>query len=244
LIVFLCGISLFEMAFFSMVSMYGGSDETYGVRYFLESVPFITILAVYAAFELIGKISNKTLYLSVALFVMFTWFFLSEGSRIYSHDVVYRKLPLVLAASLILLSYLTLRRWGNLSTILYLLISMSVAYGFSMAYADFYLLGILRRSVYETCQRLESQIQDDSAVFYSLKGEAPYVSYVKLFKKTRMVSGYVDRGRDTNRMLMFYNSRNIPIYINMLGDPRWVNETINFIIANNMTNVYYVSYSR
>lgn len=240
LAVFFLFFCTMEMAYFSTRGGLGGDDETYGMRYFLEAVPLFTVLSAAVAFEIGKKVPKGTLVVSGLLLVVGIAFLLGEGHRVYPTGIL-RKLPVVLAALTVYTAWMGLTR-KDYAQASCLFISLCIAFSVSAAYVDLTVLGSLRGGVYGTFRLLEPQIQNDSAIFYTQSGEAPYAEYVKLFKKVRMVGRYMDDGNDTGRLLQFYTSKGIPVYVNLLN-PEGSQEILDIASEMNLTNVYFINFS-
>jgi len=234
LVMFISAVALCEPLLFSFTYSHGGSDETLGMRYFLDSLPFILILSVYAMSRVYIPVSGPAVVVSVALSLLLAWG-MAWNDQVYS-GFLYRLLPVILSV-LLLISGLMSFRLRTFSTVFVLLLLLSIAFSSSVAFSDHYLISRWRAESHMAESILLSSLKDDSAFFYYLKEEGLHVEYVKLYKRVRMVVEVIDGGNDTIRLVEFYNSRGVPVYINAMGNMEWANRTYEYAAKNNMSDV-------
>lgn len=239
-VLLLSSLVLAEFMLTPFTSM-GGLDETYGMRYLLESVPFLAVLSMYSASVFLAGVKKKHMILSFMVFVVFTAFMLSSGHRLYSNAGLHRTLPLLLAVSLFVSSAEWFRD-RRVKLVLLLFLALSAGYSASVGYADLKVMKLTRDVVWGTSVQLLEGVEDDSVIVYANKQAYPYVVLPKVYKRVRLVSAYADGGADLPAVLDYYAGEGKKVYVsNMLG-PAWYNATMNYAVENNMSNMFFLNY--
>ncbi len=230
----LFAVAFFEPFVYSSVYAHGGSDETFGMRYFLDGVPYLAVLSVYVMSRIYTRVSRPGVAVSVALSLLLARD-MAFNNEVYS-GLFYRALPVAFALLLLAIGTLALKS-KSYPTAFMLVLFLSVSYSASVAFSDYYISFSWRSGYNDASEILLSNVKDGSALFYYRREEAVTLDYVKLYKDVRIVAASVDGGKDTARMLRFYNSRGIPIYVNALGNSAWANWTYDYALKNNLSNV-------
>lgn len=233
--------ALAEPLFFSVRESIGGQDETYGMRYFLESLPFLVLLACYSINSIIEKLTRTEAAYSIVTFLASTSFLLSSGHRLYSTGDLHHDMPLLLVLMLAILAVIYMA-YGRLRLFLLLALVLSFSYASSIAYADLKVMKTTRDIVWDTSSQLSANVRDDSAIIFSSKNEYPYLVAPKLDKRVRLVAAYVDYGNDLPAIMEQYSRDGITIYISNWGGRDWYEATRDFILENNITEAYYLNY--
>ncbi|MFH1054846.1 MAG: hypothetical protein V1744_01995 [Candidatus Altiarchaeota archaeon] len=240
LVALLTSFALAEVALSPFISA-GGWDETYSMRYFLESLPFLVLFAAYSMGVLLRSLSRMELVFSAIVFLVFAAYLLSSGENIYLSDGLIRNIPMLIYVVL-LVSASAYLKFTQVRPILLLFLILSVSYAASIAYADLHVMEVVKGTVWGTSVQVAEQVPNDSVIIFSKKGEYPYLATVKLSKRVRLVTSFIDEGGDLPNLMRHYSDRGIPIYINNMNGILWRNVTSNFVVENNMSNVYFLEY--
>jgi hypothetical protein len=207
---FMLALSMINILFYSTFS-HGGSDETYSMRYFIESVPFLVILSVMSFSRLFGKLNGWEYCLFAVILVVISYLYLHYGEVVYSTDHFVRALPTLI--SLLCLGSLVMHaRWGNQRALTFILLSVALAMAFSFSVADW----LLQQKYNGLAYNLESQITRalpyDSAVFVSSRMTAIVLAPAKMSKHVRVAVSGIDGGADVPALVDIYVKRGIPVY--------------------------------
>jgi hypothetical protein len=217
LFIFMLLLAGFNIFFFLTRHHHGGLDETYSMRYFMESIPYLVILSVYSFERLFKKIKKSEIIIMILVFVTVSFLYLREGHVLYSLKDIMRVLPavislLTLASCMIYLKFKLHRRLALI------LIAVMLAISLSFSYADWKVLRTYLSMVESLTNELEANIVDDSAVFVRKRSHAILFTPLKTSKRVRLVVGEMFNHKDTPGLVDFYVKEDIPVYYLNLYD--------------------------
>ncbi|HHQ45160.1 MAG TPA: hypothetical protein ENN13_03380 [Candidatus Altiarchaeales archaeon] len=199
------------LVFYSLVGATGGRDETFGMRYFLEAVPFFIVLSVESVKEYLKGLrgSGACVILLSTIFAAYLQYM--RGWWVYPEQE-YRFLHTLIAV-LLLASFLLFRRNVKSSVLLAVFLMLSVSFSSACARADLNGLNQRKFIVSELWDGLDSVIEDDSVIV--TQGHAHTIRVVgpKAVKTLRIVTPTRGNYTDTLRILEFYAGMNKTIYI-------------------------------
>ncbi|MBD3389242.1 MAG: hypothetical protein GF416_09115 [Candidatus Altiarchaeales archaeon] len=114
-VLFLFGLAAVAPVFFAFMPNHGGEGDALNMRYFIESLPFLSVLTAYSIIELAAehiRANRKNITVAVLVLAAVLWPFVSNNGY-YMSDWFYRPVPVitsvVLAAAAIARSH---RVWG------------------------------------------------------------------------------------------------------------------------------------
>ena len=202
--------SLLTIAYYSTRS-HGGSDETYSMRYFMEAIPFLTVLSVHS-FSRMFKRLDRLEYVAVsAAFALTAFAYLRDGNVIFSVSQVMRSLPAV-AALMTFASCIVYLRTGRYRLLCVVLVAVCVAMSFSFQYSDWKVLGWYTGAIKDLEGKLSKAVADDSAVFVRTRTYAVLFAPAKMEKRVRVVVTSTDGMADAEGLVDFYARRGVAAY--------------------------------
>ena len=223
-----------------MVMSFGGWEESLGMRYLLESVPFLIAAAAFGMARLLGDIGRRDLSFAAAVCAAAT-FLLADIESIHVTGGWLYAVPSDISIGL-LASGLGMGRDKRIMPVFVAFLALSISYSAAVGYTDLRTMGITKNLVWKTFQRIDAGIPDGSVVVYPHNGEYPYVAPLKLEKDVTLVTAYVDRGASLPDIVFHYTAQGENIYFKENPDEAWINASRRFVDENNLTNVYFYSF--
>lgn len=216
--VFLCVVAMAYVNIFlySTLAQHGGGDETYSMRYFMESIPFLTVLSLYSVKNIFGQLRGRGWFLASFLFAAVTLAYLQDGNVIYSLDRVMRVMPpivsLLTAATCII--YI---KTGSHRGLAVVLLTVSLAMSFVFSYADWRVNREYSKNAGSLEAKLEESVTDNSAVFVNKRALSGLLVPAKMSKRVRIVVTSFDGRNDAPELVGFYVNRSVQVYYLDLG---------------------------
>jgi hypothetical protein len=226
-------MALSQILFYSIVSVsVGGRDESYGIRYFLEAVPLLTILTVTSIRRWIDEISVSQLALFALVFTASSLLLYSKPDLIYPKNKDYRIIPTILSIGL-LASYIKNFNRKEASKLFTILMALAVAFSAVVAYYDTSHINAKKPQVSRLWHAVEGAITGDSVIVVPEKALMVHILKPKLdIPSIRYVLPETNGYQDTLEILSFYQQRNKTIYLfnpNKMVHPSW---------KGNITDIY------
>lgn len=195
----------------------GGVNETLGMRYLLETLPFIVLLSLSAVADLRPRLDmKKGVLIAVILFSLFV--FSSQPFLLYPKDMntLPRMLPLTFASGVLGL-YSLAREHRTYNTLFWVVFAIAVAWSVSVAYADA-VVGARRTSdVTAMSETIDQALPGRAAVLVYGGGEAGLLYQSAITKDIDIYTVANDPG-DTQRVVKANIQRGIPVYALYWGD--------------------------
>ena len=229
---------------------FGGVEESHGMRYLIDSVPFLIILAVYSIFHFMPNLGKWDFYM-VFFFMILVVYSYTDVSLIHVNEGVLYYLPNFLVVGILLTSLLQHKNKG-IYTFFCIFLFLSVSYSIAVGVADLRSMTLIRNLVWGSSLNLVKAIPDGSAIYYIDRGDYPYLVTLKYFRQNiTLVLPPVDLGESLSDVILNFHemgSNQYFIYKDsemwLKENEMWINSTKNFIDENNLTNVYHYSYSK
>ncbi|MFH0861743.1 MAG: glycosyltransferase family 39 protein [Candidatus Altiarchaeota archaeon] len=214
--------SFLIIAYYAAFS-YGGADETYSMRYFMESAPFLVVLSMLVAERIFQGITRVEWALFGAVFLLVAAVYLRDGLLIFSLDPLVQSVPAMLSISLLAASWCYLR-FGRLRSLAGLLLALCLAVSLAHSYGEWSIVNTKREVGVQVFAALADAVADDSAVFVD---EQPYATLFLKAKTSKRVRVLVVEYQPavTSDLVDYYVKGGIPVYfLNLNNRSAWFNE--------------------
>lgn len=224
----------------------GGVDETYGVRYFLEAVPFLTLICMLSLRGWMDALDDKKKIITAAAIIL-------AALLIYSNkEIVYPQRSLRITHTLLALSLgaVYFRQGGRPSpnnSLFTLLLVISVAFSAAVAFHDMNRLEKSTRDISNFWDAITPYVPDDSVLVVPKRTSSIRALGPKLFKqKVRVLLPTVGGYQDTLEIIEFYMKMGKPVYVlhrqEMEADSYYGNMT-NIIQELEYEKLYWMNYT-
>ena len=252
-------IPLSQLFLTTVLSM-GGTMETFGMRYLLESVPFLVMFSAVSMHKLLGNISKNEFILSASLVIFFSYIlslfsilnyvdfmhissrqihnFLPDFDLIHVSSGYMYHLPMLLYASLGIASFARSRSMFPKKAILALII-LCVTYSFAVACANTFSIYLTRNMSWNISSDLFEVITDGSLVVVPNPQYYGLLAPVKVYKDIDIVFPYLDDGKSLDGLILHYSLNGRDVYVTQTNDDIWNDAVYDFVESANLTNVNY-----
>ncbi len=229
----------FSQILISPFTSAGGWDETYGMRYLLDSVPYLVLLSFIAASDILQSFTGRDFLLLIVVSLLFCIFLLSSINHLFAYSGVYHHLPALLYFGLFVATAIKkpFIRW-----FFPLLLVLCVSYSVCVAFGDYWVLHLYRGGVSATSQNIADSVSNNSVIVYAKYSDYPLFAPAKTKKLVRLVMPSNDGGADLDGIIRHYNDIGVPVYISNDYNEMWYNTTVDFVVSNNLSNVYFMNY--
>jgi hypothetical protein len=207
--------SLAEIIFFSSVVGQHG-ERTLNMRFFLESVPFLAALSVYAVLDLFKDVARFGLWFYIAVFFLMLFAFILVNVDSQS-SAFYRALPLVLAGYVFVL-HLFRRSSKPLRAIYVAFVVVAFSYSFYMSLFDMASSKVARDVQFETYDGLCSLMGGETLVVYNRNTDITMLAPLRLCASPRFALVYLNETKQAFGLVEFYLNRGVPVYVINEGD--------------------------
>ncbi|MFH1403146.1 MAG: hypothetical protein ABIH11_02635 [Candidatus Altiarchaeota archaeon] len=206
-------LSFTEVLFFSgRVNQHGGL--THLMRYFLQSLPYMSVLVAYVLVNVFRGMGRRLLAgwcLSSLAFIFLP--FIPYGGGILLEGGFYnRTLPLIISTMLMALAYPAARGLRAFKTVFTLFVVVSIAYGF-VVNAFEVANGIHVRTFTSMAAGGLGFIREDSLVLFHGSMNVNYIGLVKAGRRVRIADAGRDNSRDAGRLADYYVRKGVPVYV-------------------------------
>lgn len=202
--------SLAEIVFFSsIVGIYGSG--TFTMRYFLESVPFLAALSLYASFDSLKRVRPYCVWIYGAVFflMLFAFIAVNGGSSLFAF---YRALPLVLVVYLLVLH--PLRRVSRPMEALYVsFLVVALSYSFYISIFELAVSRVSREFMGEVYAGLCRVMSGDSLIVYNTYTDIVKLAPVRLCASPRFALVRLNETGKAGGLVEFYLKRGVPVYV-------------------------------
>jgi len=206
-------LSLIEILFYSSrVNQHGG--ETPLMRYFLQSLPYLTLSTAYCISSMKLKINIKSgvIMSVIAFFLIFTPFMNIGDETLLFNKLYQLKYPLLISGLLILSAAMIIHDLVRTKTLFIIALILALSYSFVLNNYQIINSSIVRDKTIDISRELDF-IEDDSVVIFYGSMHMIYLGLVKTDKNMRLVNAAVDDTKTTKGLADYYLRNNIPVYI-------------------------------
>ncbi|MFC2154462.1 ArnT family glycosyltransferase [Candidatus Altiarchaeota archaeon] len=211
LLALLSALALAGIIFYASKSL-GGLEESLGIRYLLETVPFLVLLSVYTVAKVAPRPSNKTFALSLFLLIISLLFFINKPFILYPLEVGLSAFTPVFLSVAVSGAFL-LAYWKKVFTNYFVMfLALSLSFSTAIAYADAVVMKRYRDETASISQMLDDAIENDSVILINSFGDEGLFYNSKITKKIRLITVSRDNGIDTQRIVEYYSRRDKKIY--------------------------------
>jgi len=242
---FLLSIVLVLILFYSIVFKgAGGINESYGVRYFIDVLPLLTVLAVFTVSDWVSNLRLGYLDFFVFLFLVCCLFlFFSEG-LVYPGSSVFRFVPLVFSLGL-LLSFVLNRDDLSSSKAFTLFLVLCLSLGFAFTIKDTINMNNRKYRAFVAWEALESVIEEDSLLVVDNKARFAYVLRPFLdLRDIRITKTVCSACFNPEDVLSFYASKNKTIYLlyfDEITGEKWVSDVNRMAIDLDYDRIFWLN---
>ncbi len=218
---------------------YSGFEESHAIRYVIDALPFMVLLAAFAVDALASD--RKTQYLIVAgAVIAFIWIFsrtveiFDPMSRLYS-------LAWGLYAGTAATAYSAIKGSQNAKKIFALLVAVSIAYSFSASLWSLKAMQVGRERTYEPGMKLAAIVDNNTVIIYPRTGNYQFLTYSKLYNRVRLLhSGLFEE--ELNESIDYYSAKGVNLYLCNCGSLEWFEGAQEHIRSKNLTDIRYIEY--
>ncbi|MBU0761994.1 MAG: hypothetical protein KKD39_03130 [Candidatus Altiarchaeota archaeon] len=232
-------ISAYALAilFFTPFMPFSGEDETQTLRYLIDSLPFLTMVAAYAVEEIYQK--NRFCWKEFTITFLAAIYFLYTAGIFYQTHPYY-SLAWIIYTSIFAIAYLILCRRIDLRRVFTVILALAVAYSFNVSIVSFKAMHIHRMESYGAGTYIAQSIENRSVIIYPEDYNLPILVYSKLEKDTRLMFTKMDMGQSLNKSIEYYSKNKYNIYLTKVATNDWFENVTKYVNSRNITGIRYV----